>query len=107
MQKPLSSETKMLGVMYKELGIMYKEGKDVKKNIKLALDYLNKASEQGNYDATLLLATMYSLGEDVKTDYTKSNKYFKRLEEQQSKIEEATQKRIKKTKDKLRELGVY
>ena len=57
-----------------QLGLLYLEGESVKKNEKLAAEFLQKATDQGHLDAQRKLAWCYLYGRGVKQNLSHSLK---------------------------------
>jgi TPR repeat protein len=58
------------------MGLMYRYGKGVEKNYKKAIEWYQKASEQGHPGAGANIGCMYMKGEGVKQNYKKAMALF-------------------------------
>jgi TPR repeat protein len=65
-----------------QLGMMYLTGKEVNKDSKKALRYLQLAAEDDHTQAQLQLADLYLVGLEVQKDYFAAAKWFKKAAEQ-------------------------
>ena len=55
---------------------MYAEGQGVKQDYAKAVEWYQKAADQGQSDAQYNLGIMYYDGEGVRQNYTKAKEYF-------------------------------
>lgn len=60
------------------LGVLYIEGKDIKKDIKKGIYYLEEADKLGLADASRNLAHLYYTGKEVKENIEKARFYYKK-----------------------------
>jgi TPR repeat protein len=58
------------------LGVMYRDGEGVPMNITVAIDFLRKASSQGDVRAQINLGNIYAHGEGVKPDVVEAAKWY-------------------------------
>lgn len=63
----------------REVGTFYMKGEGVKQNSTLGLEYLNKASAQGDSVSDVMLGAMYVKGwKDIKPNFETANAYFEK-----------------------------
>ena len=59
-----------------DLGLLYVEGKGIKKDLKLAFEWLSKSAEQGLSEAQCTFGYMYEIGEGIKQDSKLAVKWY-------------------------------
>ena len=64
------------------LGLMYANGEGVKQDYFKAVEWIQKAAEQGNAEAQNKLGFMYEKGQGVEQDYIKAVEWYQRAAEQ-------------------------
>lgn len=67
--------------MYK-IAMFYLDGKEVEKNLSLAMEWLNRASDHQNSDAMYKLGELYAEGKEVDLNHEKSVQFFQMAKEQ-------------------------
>ncbi len=77
--KPLAERGNVNAQYY--LGTMYDNGRAVRKDRALAVQWYTKSAEQGNSDAQYNLGIMYSTGDGVEQDYQQAARWYRKATE--------------------------
>lgn len=59
------------------MGVSYRTGRGTAENKALAVQWFEKAAEQGNIQAKACLADMYADGEGIPANYSKAESYYR------------------------------